>query len=247
MRPGEDLCELGVDASRKDLVVLKHRPDPGEVQLVNIERAVVPTEHHGVRVPHAHCGHCPRDAIDDDRLSNGRPRLVVGFQGGGHLHRVQDRLAHVHADLAIFKDGGLNESCKRVHLVQGGRLTVQVGHEACQAANPVATHLWLAPVAVEDPHRVVGVPDGGESEDHAVGSNPKVAVTHRHGLLGCYLGLRGVTVVHQNEVVSQALVLPEGHCRSHRIGCYRARTGRSPLLGTEAGAARTCNDEGCAS
>jgi hypothetical protein len=46
-------------------------------------------------------------------------------------------------------------TCERVDLVLPRALTVDGGHKAGQASDAIATHLRLAPVRVEDAHRVV--------------------------------------------------------------------------------------------
>lgn len=45
-----------------------------------------------------------------------------------------------------------------------GRL-VNICHELGKAADAIATHLWLRPVAVEDAHRQVGLADCWQRKD----------------------------------------------------------------------------------
>mmetsp|Transcript_43680 Transcript_43680/g.111654 ORF Transcript_43680/g.111654 Transcript_43680/m.111654 type:complete len:234 (+) Transcript_43680:216-917(+) len=177
VRGRHHLCEFGIDPGRERRIVLKERPDLSKVELVHLKRAVIPLEHHGVRVAHAHGRDGPGDAVNVQSLRDGCARLGVGLEGGRHLGRLEDGLAHVDADLPIRQDVGYDETRQRVHLVGLRAAAVDVRDKPREAADPVAAHLGLAAVRVEDSHGVVRVADGWESKDDAITADPEVPVT----------------------------------------------------------------------
>ena len=153
------------------------------------------------------------------------PSHAVGLEGlvdepavevDGDLPAVEDGGAHVdpdRADLPVLGEhGGLEVAGQGV---DGEDLPV---HEALvvgvlgDASDPVAAHLGLAAVGVDDAHGYVGALSGHDVQ-HAVRSDAEVAVAH-------HLAPAGVDddpslrPVYEDEVVAETLVLPEPHLRS---------------------------------
>lgn len=89
------------------------------------------------------------------------------------------------------------DTCKSVNTIRARLCSIDVCHKAREAPNAVAAHLWLAAIAVENAHAVVGViAVGRQCKDDTVTTNAKVAVTQAHCLLLGDEWLGGMPVVH---------------------------------------------------
>jgi hypothetical protein len=78
-----------------------------------------------------------------------------------------------------------------------------------QTTDPIAAHLWLGSIAVEETHTKVGPCLPRQQENHPISTDTETAITEGNGLLGGQTGLGLLAVVHQDKVVPQSLVLVE--------------------------------------
>ena len=224
-----------------------------EGEIVELDAALVAlallAEGDAVGVAHAHRGDEPCLAVDL-HLGADRGAVLGGVEGARDLGRVENGLAHVDAHLAVGTNLGLDEAREGANLVRLGFGAVHLGDEISEAPDAVAAHLGLGAVGVVHAHGVVLVglhEAGGHREDDAVGADAKVAIAQLRAALGGELDLRAVPVVHEHEIVAEALVLVEldgiggGGDRDGRAGT-RATTG-DDAIGGAAKSADGCGRE----
>ena len=108
--------------------------------------AVPVDECHGVRVAHRDERELPARGSYPDRLA----RL------GEYVVRAQDRLAHVDRDPAVFEHAGADDARQCIHVELAAVGDPLIDEMARNTTDPVAAHLGLGSVLVDDPHTKIG-------------------------------------------------------------------------------------------
>src|SRR5437660_7877452 len=200
-----DLAELDVRAVGEQLVGLDLGAELGH-------RRGLDVVHHGDRVRVARDDLVPGPVEElDGALHLGGPHV---HPDAGDLATGDGHLDHLHLAAGLHLDAGLRPETGLVE-------------EPADTAQPVARHLGLAAVGVEEAEVEVVVGVGGRHEpDDTVGSDAEVAVAHEPGKL------RGdVLDEDEDEVVAEALVLRELQRWPRRTHGDLLDHAASPLLG----------------
>src|SRR5437870_3644497 len=219
----DDLHVTGVDPSRKARMRLDAR-----ALCRDGRRARIDDHLDGVRVAERQRRYHDGRAVDIQRLD--------GFPGSAderNIGRAKLRCAHVHGDLAIRRQHGLDDSARRLdaHCALVGQSAR--AHEMHEAARAVAALFDLFAVGVEDSITKVDVSARRLlDKQYLVAADAEMAVCQPANLHGLELDLLADSVEH-HEIVAQALHFGEaqapGHCGREPNRRSNRATGISPL------------------
>jgi len=174
---------------RKQLVMFNQRPKHRQVNHIQIL-----AEKHRMRIAHRHTRHRPFLPADPQ----GQIDRFFGIDGRRNFRRLQNGLAHIHADSAdvVFlvqfqthcqnTPSGFHTKHRRKRLLPGYRKFMVSGmRPVCfikifgQAADAVAAHLGLGAVGVEHPHFYIRRLRRA-NQNQTVRADPKMAIAHPH-------------------------------------------------------------------
>src|SRR5438552_6693228 len=210
----DDLHVTGVDPSRKARMRLDAR-----ALCRNERRARVADHLDGVRVAERQRRYHDGGAVDIQRLD--------GFPGSAderNIGRAKLRCAHVHRDLAIRRQHGLDDSARRLDANRALVGQSTRAHEMHEAARAVAALFDLFAVGVEDSVAEVDIGAGRLlDQQYLVAADSEMAVCHPPDFRRLEVDLVAHAIEH-DKIVAQTLHLGEAQAADH---CGRGPNTRS--------------------
>ena len=179
MRGREHLHKMHVGFGGEGRVHLQLAAEAVEVDLIDgIHR------HHYMGVPHASGGHGKALAVNLE-LTDREPRLP-DLQRCGDRARLQEGSPHIHADRSVGKQFRDDAPSQGVHLPGAARsIAIAIRQEARQTADPIAAHLGLGAIGIEDAHAQLAAGIRRQGQDHAIATDTKTTVAELNDQLRC--------------------------------------------------------------